>query len=118
MATHSSILIWRIPWTEEPGELPTTELQRVRHDGSNVARTHARTMASKYQGFMFDYNFHLSFKFPHSDHSLGFTVLCQFRSFKVSSRKPSRRVEAESRAFKNITAIRKIRRTWLCLNRK
>ena len=94
------------------------QLQRVRHDRSNVARTHASTMASKDQGFMFDYNFHLSFKFPHSDHSLGFTVLCQFRSFKVSSRKPSRRVEGESGAFKNITAIRKIRRTWLCLNRK
>ena len=32
MATHSSILAWRIPWTEETGRLQTTELQRVRHD--------------------------------------------------------------------------------------
>ena len=31
-ATHSSILAWRIPWTEEPGGLPSTGLQRVRHD--------------------------------------------------------------------------------------
>ena len=31
-ATHSSILAWRIPWTEEPGELQSMELQRVRHD--------------------------------------------------------------------------------------
>ena len=30
-ATHSSILAWRIPWTEEPGRLETTGLQRVRH---------------------------------------------------------------------------------------
>ena len=30
--THSSILAWRIPWTEEPGELQSTGLQRVRHD--------------------------------------------------------------------------------------
>ena len=32
MATHSSILAWRIPWTEEPGRLQSVELQRVRHD--------------------------------------------------------------------------------------
>ena len=32
MATHSSILAWRIPWTEEPGRLQSMELQRVGHD--------------------------------------------------------------------------------------
>ena len=32
MATPSSILAWRIPWTEEPGGLQSTGLQRVRHD--------------------------------------------------------------------------------------
>ena len=32
MATHSSILAWRIPWTEEPGRLQSTGLQRVGHD--------------------------------------------------------------------------------------
>ena len=32
MATHSSILAWRIPWTEEPGRLQFKELQRVRHN--------------------------------------------------------------------------------------
>ena len=32
MATHFSILSWRIPWTEEPGGLQSTGLQRVRHD--------------------------------------------------------------------------------------
>ena len=35
MATHSSILAWRIPWTEEPGELQSMGLQRVRWDRSN-----------------------------------------------------------------------------------
>ena len=30
--THSSILAWRISWTEEPGSLPSMDLQRVRHD--------------------------------------------------------------------------------------
>ena len=32
MATHSSILAWEIPWTEEPGGLQSIGLQRVRHD--------------------------------------------------------------------------------------
>ena len=32
MAAHSSVLAWRIPWTEEPGGLQSTGLQRVRHD--------------------------------------------------------------------------------------
>ena len=32
MATHSSILAWRIPWTEEPGGLHSMGLQRVGHD--------------------------------------------------------------------------------------
>ena len=32
MTTHSSILAWRIPWTEEPGEIQSLASQRVRHD--------------------------------------------------------------------------------------
>ena len=32
MATHSSILAWRKPWTEEPGELQSMGLQRVKHN--------------------------------------------------------------------------------------
>ena len=32
MATHSSILAWRIPWTEEPGGLQSMESQRIRQD--------------------------------------------------------------------------------------
>ena len=32
MAAHSGILAWRIPRTEEPGELQSLGLQRVRHD--------------------------------------------------------------------------------------
>ena len=38
MATHSSILAWEIPWTEEPGGLQPVELQRVGND-----------LATKYQ---------------------------------------------------------------------
>ena len=32
MATYSSILAWKVPWTEEPGELQSTGLQRAEHD--------------------------------------------------------------------------------------
>ena len=32
IATHSSILVWRISWTVEPGKLQSMGLQRVRHD--------------------------------------------------------------------------------------
>ena len=32
MATQSSILAWRIPWTEEPGGLQSLRLQRIRHN--------------------------------------------------------------------------------------
>ena len=38
MATHSSILAWRIPWTEEPGRLQSMGSQRVRYD--RVTNTH------------------------------------------------------------------------------
>ena len=39
-ATHSNNLAWRISWTEEPGGLQSTGLQRVRHDWSDLAGTH------------------------------------------------------------------------------
>ena len=39
MATHSSILAWRIPWTEEPGGLWSKGSQRVRHDRATDTTT-------------------------------------------------------------------------------
>ena len=36
---HSSILVWRIPWTEKPGGLQSIGLQRVRHDWNDLARS-------------------------------------------------------------------------------
>ena len=35
MATDASILAWRIPWTEEPGEQQSIGSKRIEHDGSN-----------------------------------------------------------------------------------
>ena len=37
MTTHSSILAWRIPWTEEPGGLQSMGSQKIRHDLSRQA---------------------------------------------------------------------------------
>ena len=45
-ATHSSILAWRIPCTEEPGGLQSVVLQRVRHDLGDLAHTHRNTNIS------------------------------------------------------------------------
>ena len=39
MAIHSSILAWKIPWTEEPGGLQSTVSQRAGHDCSHFACT-------------------------------------------------------------------------------
>ena len=43
MATHSSILAWRISWTEEPGRLQSMGLQRVGHNWSD-SYTHTHTI--------------------------------------------------------------------------
>ena len=43
MGTHSSILAWRIPWTEEPGRLESIELHRVGHNWGNLAHVHGYT---------------------------------------------------------------------------
>ena len=40
MATHTSILSWRIPWTEESGRLQSIELQGIRHNWSNLEHMH------------------------------------------------------------------------------
>ena len=39
MTTHSSILAWKIPWTEEPGKLQSLRLQRVRHNWVTNTKT-------------------------------------------------------------------------------
>ena len=43
MATHCSILAWRIPWAEEPGGLQSTRSQTAGHDWSDLAHTHVIT---------------------------------------------------------------------------
>ena len=48
MATHSTVLAWKIPWAEEPGELHTMELQKVRRDLATKT-----TITNKYLEIMF-----------------------------------------------------------------
>ena len=48
MATHSSILAWRIPWTEEPGPLWPMGLQRVGDNWSELACVHASSSDSTF----------------------------------------------------------------------
>ena len=45
MATYSSILAWKIPWTEEPDGLQSMGLQRVGHD---LATKHIHTLTMEY----------------------------------------------------------------------
>ena len=49
MATYSSILAWRIPWTEEPSGLQSIGSHRVRHDWSDLAHTHITIEKTSYK---------------------------------------------------------------------
>ena len=53
MATHSSTLAWKIPWTEQPGGLQSPGSQRAGHD-----RAHRRALAV-YSGFSENQDLHL-----------------------------------------------------------
>ena len=48
MATHSSVLAWRIPGTAEPGGLPSTGSQRVGHDWSDFSRSSSMESRKRY----------------------------------------------------------------------
>ena len=47
MATHSSVLAWRIPGTGEPGGLLSKGSHRVGHDGSNLAAAAAASLGNR-----------------------------------------------------------------------
>ena len=52
MATHSSTLAWKIPWTEEPGRLQSMELQRVGHDWATSLSLRGRKWSKSLQGVL------------------------------------------------------------------
>ena len=55
MATHSSVLAWRIPGTVEPGGLPSMGLHRVGHDWSDLAAAAAVLTNDNYSGLVLSY---------------------------------------------------------------
>ena len=61
MATHSSTLSWKIPWTEEPGMLQCMGSQRVGHDWA-TSLTLFSPVLSKYKSTFILYRFHLFYK--------------------------------------------------------
>ena len=50
MKTHSSILAWEIPWTEEPAGLQSTGLQRVEHNWGDLVCMHRLLLAKNEEG--------------------------------------------------------------------
>ena len=76
MTTYSSILAWRIPWTEEPGRLQSTGSQRVGHDSSGSTRSHAQTSTS------------FCTSFPPSDPSQALTLSVTQPSITLTNRVP------------------------------
>ena len=54
MATHSSVLAWRIPGTAGPGGLPSMGSHRVRHDRSDLAAAAAEIVIKKIKPMHFD----------------------------------------------------------------
>ena len=63
MATHSSVLAWRIPGTEEPGGLPSVVLHRVGHDWSDLAAAAAAAALIFLEGKCFFVSFRMNYAF-------------------------------------------------------
>ena len=62
MATHSSVLAWKIPWTEEPGGLQSMELQRFGQDLVYMcvcARAHTHTHTHTHKTIFISYIYNL-----------------------------------------------------------
>ena len=80
MATHSSVLAWRIPGTGEPAVLPSLGLHRVGHDWSDLAAAAAAASLGKYLNLIFS-----SLKWePYLDQRVTVTI-CINRSINVIS---------------------------------
>ena len=59
MATHSSILAWEIPWTEEPGRLQSIGSQRVGHNWSDFTYTHWVALSGCNRKFLWPFSVYL-----------------------------------------------------------
>ena len=75
IATHSSILAWRIPWTEEPGQLQSMGSQRIRSDwATNIMHCAIHSPLDHWNQKIDDVNSHLTTNewedCPQTDHSV------------------------------------------------
>ena len=64
MATHSSVLAWRIPGMEEPSGLPSVESHRVRNNLSDLAAAAAYTHIRRSSEYLLGKNIWLVYNFP------------------------------------------------------
>ena len=76
MATHSSVLAWRIPWIEEPGRLQSTGLNRVRHDLNKLGfyKKPAENRSLDTESFIHSHT-HLASSLLSAYYALGITVM-------------------------------------------
>ena len=70
MATHSSIPVWEIPKTEEPGRLQSTGSQRVGHDLATKQQQNSRIKAQIQDCLSLEYVHYLGCDFLHRDSDL------------------------------------------------
>ena len=92
MATHSSVLAWRIPGTGEPGGLPSMGLHRVGHDWSDAAAASNLIENTSWRGdFTWEHRpfsihpktTHLRYYMPTVGHTLAFNLLTFFPDFSA-----------------------------------
>ena len=100
MATHSSVLAWRIPWTEEPGGLQSIGSQRVRHDWSHLALPHWEGLCSFPQDSHMVALEHLT-KYLVTRKLLSDTMDCSLPGFSVHGILQARTLESVAISFSN-----------------
>ena len=83
METHSSILAWRIPWTEGPGRLQSMGLQRVRHDWSDLACMHMYISMQKHVNVYISIYTHIYFTHTHIYLHIIYIVKYTYTIYKV-----------------------------------
>ena len=74
MASHSSILAWRIPWTEEPDGLQSMGLQRVRHDWMTSPSTTTNSVTKVNEGLLSPFHSNIIISSTKAEYSLLISV--------------------------------------------
>ena len=118
-ATHSSILAWRIPWTEEPGRLQSMGSQRVRHEWSNWACTHSEVQDAHTLSFSNSSSRKYIYRVIGYKKSIHCSILCNRK--KSSYSKMSTRMKCIRKLFKKWNIIYQLKwvyTAWTWINLK